>query len=936
MSALNNSLLLGQEGGGGYAISRSLRFNSSDSAYLSRTPSTAGNRKTWTWAGWVKRSALSSSQTIFAAVQDSNNGTVLNFTAADQIQLFNYVGGAYAGRRTTTAVYRDPSAWYHIVFVWDSANGTTANRIRLYVNGTEVTDFTTTGDPSSSDSIVNSTNAHYIGADVGFNNQYSNQYLADIYFINGQALTPTSFGEFDADTGVWNPIAYSGSYGTNGFHLPFSDNSTAAALGTDSSGNGNNWTPNNISVNSSSVVYSNYITVENCSIDTGYGPVTNGFDGNGSTLFRTTNATNSTIVFSPVPSISITSSLQFRGFIGGNQGWSVKIGSTTLASGSNDPSGNVNWTVPGAAGYTLSTSTPLRLISNGAGEGVYWNSLTVDGAELINNAGAGNDSLVDVPTNGSEVDTGSGGQVRGNYCTLNPVIPASIRNTSSSITNGNLDYSLINNQPDDPYDYGTIGVASGKWFYEVTLNTVGDGTSHNFGWSGDISRTWTNKCHYRFKAGDVYKNGSQSTTGLATSGAGDVVGVALDADAGTVSFYKNGSLLVTETSFTKSIYYPHIYGEAGSSRFYTASLNFGQRPFAYPLSGFKALCTANLPAPVITKANQVFDTVLWTGNNTSQTISLPGAFSPDLVWTKMRNAANNHWLFDTIRGVEQGLSSSSTTAESARSSSVTAFGSTGFTLGSSADVNSSAYTYAAWCWDAGSSTVTNTDGSITSSVRANPSAGFSVVTWTGTGSPATVGHGLGVTPSLIISKSRNNVSNWAVQHVALGGTKVVWLNLTNAEFENSSYWNNTNPTSSVFTVGNTDEVNTNTWTYVAYCFAPVAGYSSFGSYTGNGSADGPFVFCNFRPRWIMVKSSSYSNNTVAYSWCVLDTQRNTSNVMTSLLLPNASDSEYTVSAIDALSNGFKLRDANSSRNESGVTYVYAAFAESPFQYARAR
>jgi hypothetical protein len=175
-----NPLLLRSAAAAATGISRSLRFNSSDSAYLSRTPASAGNRKTWSWAGWVKRSALGSAQTIFAAVQDGNNGTVLQFTAANQIQFFNYVGGAYAGRRVTTAVYRDPSAWYHIVLAWDSANGTTANRVRLYVNGVEVTVFGTTGDPSSSDSILNSTNAHYIGADVGFNNQYSNQYLADI------------------------------------------------------------------------------------------------------------------------------------------------------------------------------------------------------------------------------------------------------------------------------------------------------------------------------------------------------------------------------------------------------------------------------------------------------------------------------------------------------------------------------------------------------------------------------------------------------------------------------------------------------------------------------------------------------------------------------------------------------------------------------------
>jgi len=193
---------------------RSLRFNSGDSAHLSRTPTSAGNRKRWSWAGWVKRSKLGSSQPIFSGVQDGNNATVLSFNSSDYIEFYNYTSG-YSGRMITSAQYRDPSAWYHIVLIWYSDNGTADVQIRLYVNGIRVTNFGTSSNPSSANSIVNSTNGHYIGADVGFNNQYSNQYLADVHFIDGSALDPTSFGEFDATTGVWNPIEFTGTHNPN-------------------------------------------------------------------------------------------------------------------------------------------------------------------------------------------------------------------------------------------------------------------------------------------------------------------------------------------------------------------------------------------------------------------------------------------------------------------------------------------------------------------------------------------------------------------------------------------------------------------------------------------------------------------------------------------------------------------------------------------------
>jgi hypothetical protein len=325
----------------------------------------------------------------------------------------------------------------------------------------------------------------------------------------------------------------------------------------------------------------------------------------------------------------------------------------------------------------------------------------------------------------------------------------------------------------------------------------------------------------------------------------------------------------------------------------------------------------------------------YTGNGSTQTNINSGlGFSPDFVWYKQRNGSYGHDLYDIVRGTGNILNTNNTLAEYSDANRLTAFNSDGFSLGSSAAANGSGSTYVAWTWDAGSSTVTNTEGSITSQVRANASAGFSVVTYTGNGSSgATIGHGLGVKPALIITKNRDASDNWVVQHTSQGAGKAGYLNTADAFFT-SSFWNSTEPTSSVFSVGNQSNVNGSGVKLVAYCFAPVAGYSSFGSYTGNGSADGPFVFTGMRPRWIMIKTTA----NISGNWYILDTARDSVNVMPLDLYANAAGAESTITTnqLDALSNGFKLRGTGGGMNGSGHTLIYAAFAESPFQYARAR
>jgi hypothetical protein len=339
---------------------------------------------------------------------------------------------------------------------------------------------------------------------------------------------------------------------------------------------------------------------------------------------------------------------------------------------------------------------------------------------------------------------------------------------------------------------------------------------------------------------------------------------------------------------------------------------------------------------------------LWPGTNATNSISNAVntvSFQPDFVWLKDRTQAQYHTLYDSVRGSgsARSLILPLTDAEGGQSNLygfLSSFNSNGFTLTpgstSSAWVNASGDNYVGWQWKAGGTAVSNTAGTITSSVSANTTAGFSVVTYTGTGANATVGHALGVAPSLIIGKGRGTqvaTSNWATYHVSLGNTQRVWLDLTNAAGTSATYYNSTSPTNTVFSLGTEGTINGNGATYVAYCWAPVAGYSAFGSYTGNGSADGPFIYTGFRPRWLMIKGSTYVS-----SWIIFDTSRSANNETKLILYPNDSAAETNNAyGVDVLSNGFKLRQPTGyGSNNSGETYIYAAFAESAFKFSNAR
>ena len=328
----------------------------------------------------------------------------------------------------------------------------------------------------------------------------------------------------------------------------------------------------------------------------------------------------------------------------------------------------------------------------------------------------------------------------------------------------------------------------------------------------------------------------------------------------------------------------------------------------------------------IDKPNTQFNPVIFTGNGSTQSITGVN-FQPDLIWIKQRNAVQNNRLIDSIRGNTKEIYSDLTNAEDTLANGITSFDSDGFSLGSSGGYNQNAGTYVTWNWLGGGTAVSNTAGSITSSVSANTTAGFSIVSYTGTGSLATVGHGLTSAPSMIIVKKRTVVEDWMVYHKSLGATNYIKLNLIDGTFASSAIWNNTAPDSDKFYLGSSGDANASGQTSVAYCFAEVKGFSKFGSYTGNGSTDGSFVYTGFSPAFVMIKNVGTSN------WTMHDNKRNPYNQVTDRLYANLSNAEDVGGpyGVDFLSNGMKMRTTEStSWNGNGVTFIYMAFAEQPF------
>ena len=931
MSVVSNNILAGasgQGGAGGGEIKRSLRFNSGDSAYLNRTPSSVGNRKTFTLSAWVKAPAIANTQQI---ILSSSSGST-PYTSIDfrdnNLRVIEWDGSNTTYQLKTNAVLRDVSAWYHVVFAVDTTQSTTADRVKIYVNGVQETSFATANYPSQNhDTHINNSTLHYIGSNAATSyNGFLNCYLADVHFIDGQALAPTDFGETNTDN-LWVPKAYGGTYGTNGFHLDFTDNSSNAALGTDTSGNSNDFSVYNLNAGGSTPNYTSglsYVGFNGTTTFGGDGPGGVGaFDS--SEAYRLTGDTSSgsgqTAIYTWVPpggSISASSfKLKFQ-YFGTNS-----FGTTSVAL-----NGGSYYTQGGSTSVTTYdfsslitggqiTEVKVKWVSNQSGIGAHsWYGMWIDNVLLVDADPLGNDSLVDHPTNGTQTDTGAGGEVVGNYCTLNP-----LAQLSGTLSNGNLDYNLGSGTK---FISGTIAVKSGKFYWEAKAvsGTTNGSVGGRFGFSqsssilhgenGPFTLTW-----HPTGGIQTFISGSYAVRLTGTNYAdGDTLGCALDADSNIAYFYKNGSLAYTYDFSSlvpagSQFLTPSCWN--GSSGTPVWTYNFGARAFAYSArTNHKCLNTANLPEPTIKDGSKYFDAKIYSGTGGTQSISGFG-FSPDLVWVKNRTNAVPACLFDTVRGAGVSLETNNTDADTNWSNRVNGFNSDGFDTGNSNSTNGSSQNYVAWCFDESSS------------------SGFDIVTYTGTSSGRSVGHSLGAAPEFFIVKNRDDTLPWRVYHKHAGDVNTfLTLNATDAAGGSSSYsrWSGTAPTSSSFFLGIYNDVNKNGDDYIAYCFAPVEGYSAMGKYTANGSNDGPFIFTGMKPAFILAKISSGNTD----DWIIYDTTRSTFNAADDELYPNKSDAETSGNRpIDILSNGFKIRNTSNKWNgASGYEYVYLAFASHPF------
>ena len=611
-------------------------------------------------------------------------------------------------------------------------------------------------------------------------------------------------------------------------------------------------------------------------------------------------------------------------FIDGSQLGPESFGQTDLETGAWIPrqySGSY-----GTNGFYLKfadssgvTATTLGKDSSGNG-----NNWTPSGFQVSTPGGM--DSMEDTPTN--------------NWCTLNG---AANSTGTRTLSDGNLQADLSGS---GAKAVGTFLIPlSGKWYWEMMANDSNSNQAPGVLQHDSNFGTYdTSKAASYFPNGEYKIESANQVSGFSTYTAQDIISFAVDADVSPPEIYfaKNGTWqnsadpAAGTNGFALTAdkrYLPYMQHGSGSSSS-SGLFNFGQRQFSYtPPTGFRTLNAKNLPTPTIHDGTKYFNTVLYTGNGSTQTISGVG-FQPDWTWIKQRDGAENHFLTDSVRGAGIHLRTDQTGAENDDSATFTAFTSDGFSLTGSGpaepQINDNSDTYVSWNWKAGGTASNNSDGSINGLVSALPEAGLSIVGYTGTGSETTVGHGLGVSPDMIWVKNRDANEGWIIDsRLVTGNANGTFHFNTDSEYTGGSNQFGTH-SSSIFTVKTSGNINTSSQNYVAYVFSEVEGYSKFGKYPGNGSTDGAYVTTNFRPAFVLVKRIDSTD-----SWQIHDTSRAPYNPSDKYLLPDSSGAEGTITTIDFLSNGFKLRNS-SNLNNSGGSFLYMAFAEMPFKHANAR
>ena len=791
----------------GYEINNSLRFESGDSAYLTRTPGADGNRRTWTMSYWIKRGNIADHKRHFGGSLASAYGVglIVQFDGNNQeLMVVDYRAGYHADYILKTNMgFRDTANWYHIVVAFDTTQGTAANRIKLYANGQQLTMVSATYPDQNTDARFNEDALTTIGA--GSDNEsvdgHLDGYMAEINFVDGTQLTPASFGETDDIYGHWKPKEYSGSYGNNGYYLDFASSGTGTAssstIGADRSGNDNHWTSSGI----------------------------------------------------------------------------------------------------GAA-----------------------------------------DQMIDSPTN--------------NFCVFNinhHDLERHSNNLNRAYSQGALRISTDTVAGVSSTFFGTIGVNTGKWYFEAVK--VGGNVGSAIGIGNEPSGTGSGDNIFYYSNGNKYDDDGSASYGDAYSN-GEVIGVAFDVDNQTIEFYNEG---VSQGELTSAFvggehYFPQ--GWDGSGSLYAELIyNFGQDSsfagtetaqgksdsngrgdFYYaPPAGFLALCSKNLPHPAVKNPEEHFKTVLYTGTGSSNAITGVG-FQPEMTMISERDESEAVAIVDILRGNTVEVNISAAGAQSDDAQKITAIGSDGFTVGTSAAANQNGNAHVSYNWKFGGSGSSNTTGGINSTVTVNPTAGMSIVKYEGTGSASTVGHGLSTAPQMMWIKNLDSSANWSFYHVNLGNTHHI-TQTDGIKVDAADRFNDTTPTATVFSVGDSDETNKSGDDHIAYCFEEVEGFSSIGAFTGNGKATGTtggtFVYTGFRPAWVWIKNpASNSRENV-----IFDNKRNGYNVTTEGMSLRGYAETVDYGTLDLYSNGFKMRSTSVHSNENGVQMVYIAFAEKPFKFA---
>ena len=890
-----------------YEVERSLRFNDDDSAYLRKSDyGSPDSSTTFTFSAWIKRANLDVWVPIAGSHSGSNAFNVFGINPQNElVWRIRNSSGSDLTRLESTQVLRDPNAWYHLLLERNSTLSTAGDRAKLYINGVRVTDFSQNTKDSqnltySSDFLTDINIGRFQRNSSTI--EYGDFYLAEYHYIDGQAYDPSYFTETDPITGQLIPKKYTGGYGSNGFYLNFSTNT----LGTDRSGNSNDFTPNNFSV----------------------------VAGAGNDALSDTPTNNFATMNPLVPSPTVTWSNGNLDLTGSSSSQYSQNNTSTFGVSSGKWYAEVKYT------YSGTTNAYVGICPITAAADANMTGSVTDAAVLRMN----NETYIEgtSASSGTSIDTSSSGYTIGIALDMdNQKVWFSVQGTY--INSGN---------PSTGANATFDGITAGETI-AICARPLNNTLNFNFG-QRDFEYTpptgFKTLCSANLSDPTILLPNKHfaAFTYTGTGSSGDVVNIT-NSD---VDFTPDWVWVKTRDVTNDHILSDSVRGGTKylvSSEAYAEQTNT-QKIRAFIQNGFES----GTDGDTNWTGSRPFVAWNWNAGDTdgkTYTVTVvsdsgnkyrfdgfgTSAVTLDLAegGTYIFNYPSAHpFRFSTTSDGTHGGGTEYTTG-------VTVLSSTSVQIVVAASAPQLHYFCSQHSGMGGAINTNSTlgssnfDGSVQSTAKVNASAGFSIVTLNGTGSVLTFGHGLGVKPNAVILKARNIANNWLVFHQGYGATKTTFLDANSSTSDNAQWYNDTEPTSSVFTLGTWSGMNTSTpSTIVAYCFSEVEGYSKFGSYTGNASSDGTFVYTGFRVAWLMTKRSDSTSN-----WAIYDNQRDPDNPIYGSLLANLSNSESTGSVrVDFVSNGFKHRnsDGGAANNISGATYIYFAFAESPFKNARAR